>query len=462
MLMMLTLADHPTLTSACQCIFCLGGPVSASSNRKLLVSVYNAQEAREAILGGGRIIDSEDPSTALGNIKPQRIMDISDAVLDFRRDESIQLSTNIGEDQLLFRRSDTGQAIQKGDDEIAGKAAQAAMGVATAMGTRVHPAAIVKVGLDGMPQALLQQCLQEVVQTLRRTEHLSHTRVMSVLFAQDLDAWATRKAMPHYQRKLVEAREFSVGDSSGAVLSQPILAALIKEGVLPEQAQESKITLNELFPHSHFMPQATEPRTTRAVIEAMVAASADAGAYGIMLDTSILSKTCDICLFDTRGDEVPDFNALYQSGKGLPRQGILTLEDIRFFVQCCHAHGLVANLAGSIDSYQAQMLWALLPDLDQLSTRGAASGTPVAPLQTCDEAAASGRRDRVIRASLVRGLAPPEQGGVLNLPASFKSDPAKQALIGQVQALIAHHRRAAALPELRTCWVNPCGVAQAA
>lgn len=30
-------------------------------NRKLLVSVFNSQEAREAILGGGRIIDSEDP-----------------------------------------------------------------------------------------------------------------------------------------------------------------------------------------------------------------------------------------------------------------------------------------------------------------------------------------------------------------------------------------------------------------
>lgn len=30
-------------------------------NRKLLVSAFNPQEAREAILGGGRIIDGEDP-----------------------------------------------------------------------------------------------------------------------------------------------------------------------------------------------------------------------------------------------------------------------------------------------------------------------------------------------------------------------------------------------------------------
>ena len=70
-------------------------------NRKLLVSVYNAQEAREAVLGGARIIDSEDPKSALGNISPRRIMDVSDAVLDFNRDLDVQLSTNIGEDQLL-------------------------------------------------------------------------------------------------------------------------------------------------------------------------------------------------------------------------------------------------------------------------------------------------------------------------------------------------------------------------
>ncbi|MEA2962257.1 MAG: hypothetical protein QOI46_2355, partial [Alphaproteobacteria bacterium] len=98
-------------------------------NRKLLVSVYNAQEAREAVLGGARIIDSEDPKSALGNISPRRIMDISDAVLDFHRDLDVQLSTNIGEDQLLFRRSQSGQAIEKSRDEIAGKAAQAALGV---------------------------------------------------------------------------------------------------------------------------------------------------------------------------------------------------------------------------------------------------------------------------------------------------------------------------------------------
>src|SRR5436305_13124143 len=139
-------------------------------NRKLLVSVFNAQEAREAILGGGRIIDSEDPKSALGNISPRHIMDVSDAVLDFHRDLDVQLSTNIGEDQLLFRRSQNGQAIEKSRYEIAGKASQAALGVAISMGTRVHPVSYVKVGVDGMEVDKIGEVLTEVVSTVRRTE----------------------------------------------------------------------------------------------------------------------------------------------------------------------------------------------------------------------------------------------------------------------------------------------------
>ena len=60
-------------------------------NRKLLCSVFNPQEAREAVLGGARIMDSEDPKSALGNIKPRNIMAVSDAVLDYKRDLEIQL-----------------------------------------------------------------------------------------------------------------------------------------------------------------------------------------------------------------------------------------------------------------------------------------------------------------------------------------------------------------------------------
>jgi len=177
-------------------------------NRKTLVSVFNSQEAREAVLGGARIIDSEDPRSALGNIKPFNIMQVSDAVLNYKRNEEIQLSTNIGEDQLLFKRSETGQAIAKSAYEIAGKSAQAALGVAISMGTRVHPCNLVKVGLDGMNVQTLGDVLAEVVTSLNRTEQFSHSQVMSVLFVQDLALWDERKQAGSTIGVLIGLREF--------------------------------------------------------------------------------------------------------------------------------------------------------------------------------------------------------------------------------------------------------------
>src|SRR5207249_988365 len=57
----------------------------------------------------------------------------------------VQVATSIGEDQLLFRRSETGQAIEKSPYEKAGKASQAALGIANSMGVNVHPSPLVKV-----------------------------------------------------------------------------------------------------------------------------------------------------------------------------------------------------------------------------------------------------------------------------------------------------------------------------
>src|SRR5205814_4883260 len=117
-----------------------------SNNQRLLISVFDAQEAREAILGGARVIDCEDPSGALGDISPRRVMTIADGVIGYRRDLELQISTNIGENQMLFK-DDNGRAVARFPDEIAGKAAQAGLGVAAAMGTEIHPVNIVKVGL---------------------------------------------------------------------------------------------------------------------------------------------------------------------------------------------------------------------------------------------------------------------------------------------------------------------------
>jgi len=457
-------------------------------NRKLLVSVYSAQEAREAVLGGGRIIDSEDPKSALGNISPRKIMDVSDAVLDFERDLEVQLSTNIGEDQLLFRRSETGQAIEKSPYEIAGKAAQAAIGVATSMGTRVHPVSLVKVGVDGMEVDKIAEVLTEVVSTLRRTEHLSHCEVMSVLFAQDLDTWAKRKTLGPVRKTLVELREFnpSSKDASDAFdiidfsvntlrdlktneylftdSSQVSLQSLIGKGVLPEGTTSTFIRVNELFEHRKYFPKiaANTTKTNQSVIKAMVDVTADSGANAIMIDTSILTKVSNICLIDTfsHGNtaakpKMVDINSV-MSTDGIPLQGILPLPDLKFFVDYCHYRGVSANLAGSIESFQSQQLWVLIPELDQVSTRSSASAVAVDP-SGANAQGENTRQRRIIKRTLVRGLAAPEHGGVLNLPSKLKGDAKAKPIIKDLIELVGAGRRGLGLPELRAFWVDEFG-----
>jgi uncharacterized protein (UPF0264 family) len=459
-------------------------------NRKLLVSVYNAQEAREAVLGGARIIDSEDPKSALGNISPRRIMDVSDAVLDFNRDLDVQLSTNIGEDQLLFRRSQSGQAIEKSRDEIAGKAAQAALGVCLSMGTRVNPVNIVKVGVDGMEVDRIGQVLSEVVATLRRTEALSHCQVMSVLFAQDRQLFQERRSNDAVRNQLVELREFNPSSKdepdafditkyavktlrdpkSDKVLfadaSEVSLSALIEHGVLPPGSTGTFVRTNELFEHRKYFPKVADadaPRTSQSVIKAMVDVTAESGANAIMIDTSILLKVMNVGLIDTSGSDMIDINSLVVRD-GMARRGILTLEDLRFFVQYCHYRGVTANLAGSIESYQAQQIWALIPELDQASARGAASGIDIAPSPSnatspsnAPMPGADTRKRRVIKRSLVHGMAPPEHGGVLNLPVSLKTAPGATTRVRELIDMLAEHRKIEGLPDLQAFWVDPTG-----
>lgn len=451
-----------------------------SRNRKVLVSVFNSQEAREAVLGGGRIIDSEDPRSALGNIKPRQIMQISDAVLNYSRDMEIQLSTNIGEDQLLFDRSETGQAIEKSPYEIAGKAAQSAIGVACAMGTRVHPCNWVKVGVDGMMVGMVREVLEEVVLTLNRTEQFSHCQVMAVLFVQDMALWNERKRDKSVREILVELREFhpcgkedpdafdirdyAVGtlrDRNGIPLfadrGQVSLGALIKSGVLPEGSNHGFVKLNELFPHRRYFPQIAHPeqRTNREMIKAMIDVTADSGADAIMLDTRIQTKVARLCLVDTSSDGFIDINR-FDIRDGLPRRGILTLDEIEYFVDYCHYRGIEANAAGSVQSYQAQQLWLKIPELDQVSTRGAASGVELEP--GTDLAGSDTRQHRVVKRALVRGLAPPEHGGAINFPASMKESREAAREIKALCAELAEERKRRGLPGLESFFVDKYGV----
>jgi hypothetical protein len=302
---------------------------------------------------------------------------------------------------------------------------------------------------------------------------------MGVLFAQDLRTWNERKANDAVRRVLVELREFYPSDPSDPLAfdleeyavgtlrdqneqvmftdrSQVSLGALIQRDILPAGSNSTSIRCNELFPHARYFPRIAQgDRTNRAVIKAMVDATADSGGNAIMLDTSILSKVSNICLVDTSGNEMVDINK-FVVRDGMVQSGILKLDDIRFFVEYCHFRGIQANIAGSIESYQAQQLWVLIPELDQCSTRGCASAVEVDPSKPSSEGEDT-RQHRVIKRTLVRGLAPPEQGGVLNLPTALRDNAHAIAEVERLRRMLSDKRAAMGFPSLETNYVDTKG-----
>jgi uncharacterized protein (UPF0264 family) len=343
-----------------------------SRNQRLLISVYDAQEAREAILGGARVIDCEDPAGALGDISPRRIMTIAEGVVQYKRDLEVQISTNIGENQLLFKRDGLGRAIQRHNDEIAGKASQAAMGVAAAMGTAIHPVNIVKVGLDGMPREIALETLAEVTQTVRRSDLLNLSEVVGVFFAQDMAAWNARKTSKFVIRDMLLVREYVVDANGDIDLEVVFKGDDVSMQALRDKLKDdtelfdkngkvlSKVRLTELYDLEQlgYKPVFGE-RFEMSYLYSVADLVAEAGADGVMIDTRIHSKNAYICCLDYKTEG--DVNSI----SGLPRKGIYKLEEFANYGRYCHEKGIMFWASGSIQPYQAQAVWALTDDKDE-------------------------------------------------------------------------------------------------
>jgi hypothetical protein len=127
-------------------------------------------------------------------------------------------------------------------------------------------------------------------------------------------------------------------------------------------------------------------------------------------------------------------------------------------VEYCHFRGIIPNVAGSVDSIQAQQLWAVLPTLDQISTRGSASAALVAPGSNASTASVDTRQLRTIVRQLVSGLAPPEHGGVLNVPIDLKGK--AETEIANLRAKLAADRQSRGLPRLRAFFASSDGTVE--
>jgi len=366
-------------------------------HRRLLVSVFDPQEAREALIGGARIIDCEDPHTSLGNISPMQIMRIAESVLSYKTDDRIQISTNIGEDQLLFDRGANGVAIQKFSNEIAGKAAQAALGVAASMGTLVHPVNIIKIGVDAMDIELIEEVLREVVSTIHRSDYYNHSQIVPVFFIRDVDAWNVRKSSPDVIKRLLDLKEFYWDDAGDIDLNALYYSDAEIARIVRGRAQTTRVSLNQVYPYRNFGFE----NDTKDMLKQLVDLCAKVGVDGLMLDTSIQHKVIHVGLLKhqrNEGDRGAD-------GK-TPRGGILTIQEARFFCEYCHQAGIESYLAGSIQDYHAGDLWNI-QELDSIAVRESASGAVRDP--TGMQIGGDTRHERRIMRELVAKLIPPDQ-----------------------------------------------------
>lgn len=187
----------------------------------------------------------------------------------------------------------------------------------------------------------------------------------------------------------------------------------------------------------------------------MIDVTADSGADAIMLDTSILSKVANICLVDTSSSGMIDVNQYDSYDENIATRGILSLDEIIYFVDYCHYRGIEANIAGSIQSFQAQQLWVLVPEIDQMSTRGGASVISKQPNSTI--MGSDTRQYRIIKRSMVSGIIPPEQGGILNIPLKFKTNGKAMSDITRLKDMLIREREKQSLPKLKSYFVDSFG-----
>ena len=342
----------------------------------LAISVFNAEEVRNALAGGAAIIDCEDPRAAIGMFEPRVITDIAYAVRQFAQ-AAVPTSANIGIPAVI-KGANADRATLRPRQEIEAKAAQEALGLAAAMDVGDGRPNIIKFEVDGLQAGDVASFVHAVKDSIRNSRQFQHHRLIASCLELDWDAWASRRTDPTVIRGLLDLGEFSFGDGEDAfdlfdhytgpdrARAQAIIAAA--------RSDTSKVQLNNPSQPTALGLPANDDERLRYWAKTL----AEAGADGLMIDTPIQAKVAGISLLKT-------FSA----------------DQLRTFSEYCAYLNVQCWLAGSITATDAAIL-AAMPEVDVIMCRGAASADVQDPFGSARDPGRSARR---ISVALVSELA---------------------------------------------------------
>lgn len=334
------------------------------STPKLLVSVFNPEEVRGAVAGGADIIDCEDPRADVGMFEPRVVTNIAYAVRQAEGLRKIPTSANIGFALQLFERADTGQAVPRSDLEMQAKAAQEALGVATAMDVGDNRPNILKFGVDGLRPDQIQDLVKAVKRALRNSLRYQNHKVIGSFIEVDLQEWKERKQDRRVIKPLLDLGLFYFKKDGSIDLNDYYEDKDQVKRLKGHISQHPRVELIDPYdPEKLGLPKDLDER-----IQSYTEQIVKAGADGVMIDTPIQAKVARICLVkhtDNKGDN--------GDGKKLPRHGTIDIKLLEKFAAFCSFHGAESWLAGSIQPYHAKAL-GKIKDLDVVLCRGSASG----------------------------------------------------------------------------------------
>lgn len=331
---------------------------------KLLVSVFNPEEVRAAVLGGADIVDCEDPRAEVGMFEPRVITDVAYAVRQFDDGKCIPTSANIGFDLELFERGRADVFARRSLNEITAKAAQSALGLATAMDVGDKRSNIIKFGADGMRAHEVSTLVAAIKRAIRESRLYQSYRVVAAFLVCDDSEWERRKSNPSVVSSLLKSGHF-IFSGNGAIRLKDYLSPEELVAISPSDPEARAELLEPIKPSEAGFPDDLEQRT-KMYVDLIASAGADA----VMIDTPVQAKAANICLL--KSDSLAD-----EHGGTLSRFGVYPINLIKKFSDYCAYQGLEAWVAGSINSDDAKRLVGA--NVDTVVCRGAASDVIVNP-----------------------------------------------------------------------------------